>query len=244
MDHDVVKNVVSAGVIVAAVLVVTRQCRKPALLPGRLFLWLMNRSHRGVTSWGLEHVSLERDSTILDVGCGGGMTVRTLAGLATNGKVYGIDYSKESVAASRRLNADLISAARVDIRQAAVSHLPYSDATFDLVTAVETHYYWPNPVEDMREILRVLKPGGRLLVIAETYKGRSADWVYRPAMMLLRAAYLTVAEHEDLLMKAGYAPVEIVEDRKHGWICCLGTRPAQRGAPVRDHIQDLSVGGP
>ncbi|HEY5059983.1 MAG TPA: class I SAM-dependent methyltransferase [Gemmatimonadaceae bacterium] len=244
MDQQVIKNVVTAAVAVAAVIVVTRQCRKPASLPGRLFLWLMNRSHRGVTRWGLEHVALESDSTILDVGCGGGMTVRTLAGLAPSGTVYGIDCSKESVAASRRLNADLIAAGRVDVRQGTVSHLPYPDATFDVVTAVETHYYWPSPVEDMRQILRVLKPGGRLLVIAETYKGRSLDWLYSPAMTLLQARYLTAAEHEDLLTTAGYGAVEIVEDRKHGWICCLGTRPAERGAPVRAHIQGSSADGP
>ena len=244
MDQQVAKNVVTAALTVAAIVVVTRQCRKPGSLPGRLFLWLMNRSHRGVTRWGLEHVVVASDSTMLDVGCGGGMTIRTLAGLATRGKVYGIDYSKESVAASRRLNADLIAAGRADIQQGTVSHLPYPDATFDLVTAVETHYYWPSPVEDMREILRVLKPGGRLLVIAETYKGRSLDWVYRPAMMLLRAAYLTAAEHENLLTTAGYAAVEVVVDRKHGWICCLGTRPLKHGAPIRNHIQGSSADGP
>jgi hypothetical protein len=86
--------------------------------------------------------------------------------------------------------------------------------------------------------------GGRLLVIAETHKGRSVDWLYRPAMTLLRATYLTAAEHEDLLTTAGYAAVEIVEDRKRGWICCLGTRPAERGAPVRGHIQGSSADGP
>jgi SAM-dependent methyltransferase len=244
MDWGVAKNIVTAAVTIVAVIGVTRQCRKPASLPGRLFLWLMNRSHSGLTRWGLEHVAVESDFAILDVGCGGGMTVRTLAALAASGTVDGIDYSKESVAASRRLNADLIAAGRVHIRQGLVSRLPYPDATFDLVTAVETHYYWPSLVDDLRQILRVLKPGGRLLVIAETYKGRNLDWLYRPAMLLLRATYLTAAGHEELLTAAGYAAVEIVEDRKRGWICCLGTRPAEHGAPIRAHIQGSSADGP
>lgn len=244
MDQQVARNIASSAVAVAAVIAVTRQCRKPASLPGRLFLWTMNRSHTGVTRWGLGHVAVEGDYTILDVGCGGGATVRALAGLATNGKVYGIDYSKESVAVSRRANADLMAAGRVDIRQGTVSHLPYADATFDLVTAVETHYYWPSPVEDMREILRVLKPGGRLVVIAETYKGRRFDWLYQPAMKLLSATYLTVAEHENLLTTAGYADVQAHEDHNRGWICCVGTRRAEPGAPVRDHIQGSSADGP
>lgn len=44
------------------------------------------------------------------------------------------------------------------IQRASVSKLPFSDNTFDLVTAVETQYYWPDLIKDMKEILRVLKP--------------------------------------------------------------------------------------
>ena len=51
-----------------------------------------------------------------------------------------------------------------------MSKLPFPDGMFDLVTAVETHYYWPDLVADMREVLRVLKPGGTFVLIAEAYK--------------------------------------------------------------------------
>lgn len=60
---------------------------------------------------------------------------------------------------------------RVEIQKASVSQLPFSDNKFDLVTAVETQYYWPDLDKDMEEILRVLKPGGTLIVIA----GRQAQ---------------------------------------------------------------------
>src|SRR5262249_11829798 len=49
------------------------------------------------------------------------------------------------------------------------------DATIGIVTAVETHSYWPNPVGDLREILRALKPGGRLVLVAEAYRSRPSD---------------------------------------------------------------------
>lgn len=50
-----------------------------------------------------------------------------------------------------------------------------SDGTFDILTAVETHYYWPDLPANVRGILRVLKPGGTFALIAETYReGRSA----------------------------------------------------------------------
>ena len=227
MAVNIFRHLASIALAVVVVVVVTGQCRKSTWWPGRFFLMIMNRSHSGVADWGLEHVSIETDFSILDVGCGGGRTVGKLTAMATDGNVHGIDYSAECVAASRRTNRTAIEAGRVDIRQASVSSLPFPDQTFDLVTAIETHYYSPNPVEDMREILRVLKPGGRLVVIAETYKGRRFDALYRPAMMLLRSTYLSLDEHRELFASAGYSDIAISEEHGKGWLCAVGTRPIQ-----------------
>ena len=89
-----------------------------------------------------------------------------LAAIATQGKVYGIDHSKESVAIAMRTNKQWIDIARVEIREASVSRLPFSEGAFDVITAVETHFWWPALPTDMREVLRVLKPGGRLITDA------------------------------------------------------------------------------
>jgi SAM-dependent methyltransferase len=62
-----------------------------------------------------------------------------------------------------------------------VSRLPFPGDKFDLVTAVETQYYWPDLVKDMQEVLRVLKPGGTLIVIAESYKQGRYDRLQRPS---------------------------------------------------------------
>src|SRR5262249_3955893 len=151
-------------------------------------------SHSNVTNWGLKHISIEKDFTILDIGCGGGRTIQKMAAIATEGKIYGIDYAEGSIAASRAKNAQLISDGRVEIGRASVSDLPFPDNKFDLVTAVETQYYWPDLAKDMREILRVLKPGGTLVIIAETYKrsngGRMEERTAR-VMQMLNAAHLT-----------------------------------------------------
>ena len=211
---------------VVAILVLLRQFRKPMWGAGRVFLWDMNAKHAGVTNWGLSQLPLEKHFTILDVGCGGGRTIGTLAAIASDGKVYGIDYSHESVVTSRRTNAGAIAAGRVDVGQAAVSSLPFPDGTFDLVSAVETHYYWPNLLGGLREILRVLKPGGRVVVIAETYKGMRSELPYRLAMALLRGRFLSISEHREMLIAAGYADVEVFEERPKGWICAVGRRPA------------------
>jgi SAM-dependent methyltransferase len=185
----------------------------------------MNLRHSSVTDWGLKQVPLDKHFTMLDVGCGGGRTLDKLAAIASEGKVFGIDYSAASVAAARRTNARWIQAGRADIQQGSVSRLPYADGTFDVVTAIETHYYWPDLAADLREILRTLKPGGRLVIIAETYKGRRFDFLYRPVMKLLRATYLSVSEHRDLFSAAGYSEITVLEERRKGWICVVGRRP-------------------
>ena len=101
---------------------------------------------------------------ILDIGCGGGRTIYKLAAIATKGKVYGVDSSETSVAASRKTNEECIKSRRVEILHGSVSHLPFPDQMFALATAVETHFYWPDLPADMREVSRVLKPGGALVI--------------------------------------------------------------------------------
>ena len=109
-----------------------------------------------------------------------------------------------------------------------MSQLPFSADEFDLVTAVETQYYWPDLVEDMREILRVLKSGGKLVVIAETYKGGKFDTLKWPVMWLLRSSHLSVNDHRELFAKAGYTDIEIFEEHDRGWICGIGKKPAEQ----------------
>jgi ubiquinone/menaquinone biosynthesis C-methylase UbiE len=186
----------------------------------------MNSRHSGVTDWGLTHITVEKHFTILDVGCGGGRTIDKLAAIATQGKVYGVDYADESVAASKRTNARWIDMGRVEVQHASVSQLPFRDEMFDLVTAVETHFWWSNLPADMREVFRVIKPGGRLIIIAEVYKGAhttvaqlAEKYASRTGMTLL-----SVDEHRELFANAGYSDVQIAEERDKGWICGVGRR--------------------
>src|SRR5215469_27533 len=213
---------IGAGLVAAAYL--GSQVRKPSKWVGRPFASMMNESHSRLTEWGLSNIAVGEQFTILDVGCGGGRTINTLAGKAASGKVYGIDYAKGSVAASRAYNRELVAKGRVDIREGTVSNLPFAPNQFDLVTAIETQYYWPNLPGDMREIQRVLRPGGKLMIIAETYKGGRNDWLLGPVMWLLRSSHLSVQDHRDLFAAAGFCDVQIIEERKKGWICAIGTK--------------------
>ena len=209
---------------------VLAQCRKPSGLFGRFILWDMNRHHSKLTDWGLSHVEIEKTDTILDVGCGGGRTINKLAGMASNGKVHGIDYSEESVTAAHRLNVRWIDIGRVSIREGSVSQLPFENNTLDVVTAIETHLFWPDLPNNFREIFRVLRAGGRLLIVAEIYNGgKHIESVRKKIFDKHLAAnmnLLTPEEHRDLFSNAGFCDVQIFEELDKGWICATGRKPS------------------
>ena len=204
------------------------QCQKPAGLLGRFVLWNMNSRHSKVTDWGLSHISINERDTILDIGCGGGRTVSKLASLATQGKVCGVDFSRASVAFASRINKQWIDTGRVEIREASVSQLPFSENVFDLVTAVETHFWWPDLPSDMREVLRVLKPGGAVVIIAEVYKGANTVTakLAEKYALLSGMKLLTANEHRELFMNAGFSDVQVVAEPRKGWICGIGRKPS------------------
>ena len=214
------------GVSIVLIVWVFRQVRKPSGPLGRRVVRTMNLSHSRMTNWGLQQLIVPENAMILDVGCGGGGTVHTLATLAPAGKVVGLDYSPASVAVSRATNADDIAAGRVQIEQGSVEALPFPDCTFDVVTAVETHYYWPDLPANVREILRVLKPGGTFALIAETYRGGPFRFLYGIVMPLLRAAFLSDVEHRDLLTQAGFTEVATRHVSGKNWILATGRKPA------------------
>ena len=231
--HRVV-SIIAAAIAATAVL---QQCRKPGWLPGRLIALTMNVSHRRLTSWALQQIEIGPELAILDIGCGGGGAIARLAALAPRGRVHGIDYSAASVATARHTNRHLIQEGRVDIALGSVSALPFATGSFDLITAIETHYYWPSLERDLREVRRVLRSGGTFMLVAETYRNRRTDWLYRPAMALLRATYLTPDEHRAILLAAGFDRIRVSEHARNGWICAIGQNPPGAEAPGDDHAR-------
>ncbi len=203
------------------------QCQRPTGWLGRLNLRRMNASHSKVTDWGLAHVSIDKHDTILDVGCGGGRTVGKLAEMATQGKVYGLDYSEESVALTKKTNARWIESGRVEVRHGSVSQLPFPDGMFDLVTAVETHFWWSSVSAGMDEIFRVLKPGGELILIAEIFKGTNTTSARLAEKYASKTGmkFLSVDEHRALFVHANFSDIHVIAEAAKGWICGIGRKP-------------------
>ena len=77
----------------------------------------------------------------------------------------------------------------------------------------------------MKEILRVLKPGGTLLIVAESCKKGTYSKLQWPVMKLLRFSNLGVDDHRALFLAAGYSDVQILTQPAKGWICGIGKKP-------------------
>ena len=148
------------------------QCARPKGALGRVMLSFMNYTHAPLTNWGLKLMDVQDGWTMLDVGCGGGFTIRRLLKRSQDAKVYGIDISEESVAKAKKVNADVLDK-QVFVTLGSAEKLPYEDGKFDLVTAVETVYFWPNLPNCLKEVRRVLKPGGKFAIMVEVIDGDS-----------------------------------------------------------------------
>lgn len=133
---------------------------------GRATLRAMNRDHDALTDWGLSFLRINGKEKFLDIGCGGGNTVAKLSHATTN-TVWGVDVSLTAVSASFARNKKAVRDGKVMICKASVSAMPFDDEMFDIVTAVETVYFWPDIENDLKEVLRVMKHGAQLMIVTE-----------------------------------------------------------------------------
>ena len=197
------------------------QSGKPRGRFGRFLVRCMNFGHSGLTRWGLTKVEIRDNATVLDIGCGGGRALERLASLASLGKVVGIDYSEDSVAVARKRNQRLIATGRVEVLHGSVSSMPFPDATFDCVSAVETYYFWPDIAADLAEVRRVMKPSGQMVIIAGMYRGSRFD---KRNMRLIRDGGIrcfSVQEFEETLQDAGFSAVAVSVEPRKGWVCVV-----------------------
>jgi len=187
------------------------QAKHPKGFIGTLMLKIMNSAHSQMIKWGISKINIANNSVILDVGCGGGKTIKLLSQLAKNGKIYGIDYSEDSVKTTEKENKKAVSSGKVIVKQANVSYIPFSDNFFDIVTAFQTHYFWSNLESDIKEISRVLKPCGQFLLVAELYK-----------IEYHMSQYKTEESMEKLLSESGFNNIDVFKTNKN--VCFVGIK--------------------
>ena len=200
------------------------QYRCPTGALGRTVAANMNTGHWDLTTWGLKHVSIKSGFIILDGGCGGGRTISRLARRAGQGKVYGLDQSLDMVDYSRQINRKLIAKNCVEIVQGSVEKTGFKDEFFDLVTAIETYYFWPNLAAAFLEIKRILKKGGYLLIINEMIKDGAYDVENAEIIAKTQVRLVPLQEMQKILYSAGYSSVKIYKKRKSKWNAILAQK--------------------
>ena len=166
---------------------------------GRKMLERMNEHHRELRTWGFSNISWRPGMEILDAGCGGGAAVKDMLKLSEGSIVKGIDYSETSIRLARELNSEEIEYERCLIEKADVVKLPYVDKAFDLVTAIETVYFWKDPVSAFREIRRVIRQGGQFVVLMEACEPAAEETGFNTPMRIYSEDELL-----DMMDKAGF----------------------------------------
>lgn len=133
---------------------------------GRLIGRLMAIANRVPNDLAIDALHLQPGDVSLDAGCGPGRAIALMAARMPMGRVYGIDQSSVMIEQARFANRASVEAGRVVLGHADFQALPFPDGSFDKVLASNVIYFWTDPHAALREIMRVLKPGGRLVVYA------------------------------------------------------------------------------
>lgn len=204
--------------------------RKPEGKLGNELIDHMNENHESLARWSVGHLNISEYDNILDIGCGGGVNVQRFLKM-TKGKVFGIDYSPLAVERSAELNESSIEEGRCEIVHGSVSDLPFEDNTFDIVTAFETVYFWPDFMNDLIEIRRVLNENG-VFFIANEALPKEYDGRQKYIVELLDMKIYSEDELRQSLNQAGFKEVEShIKESKDSftgddadWICVISKK--------------------
>lgn len=168
----------------------------------------------------LAQVELGPEVWVLELGFGGGALAQKIVEHASQASVRGVDLSDTMIRQAKRRNAAAIREGRVEFRYGGVSSLPYEDQSFDKALSVHSIYFWPEPESDLKEVLRVLKPGGSVAItvdpsepMAPVQSGASHHIRWEGATLLT------------LLEVAGFVQTRIVASEGDRLICGLGRKP-------------------
>lgn len=147
---------------------IAEHARNARGLLGRLIAFIMARETWAQNLRAMEALAVAPTDHVLDVGCGHGRGLATLAARASQGRVVGVDPSELMAKIAVKRNCELVRARRVDVAVASAEDLPLPDEVFDKALCVHVIYFWKDLDTGLREIARVLKPGARLALLCRT----------------------------------------------------------------------------
>jgi SAM-dependent methyltransferase len=145
------------------------QFHHPTGAVGHVAGWVMGRRSSNVARnrWAVQLLDVQPSERVIELGCGPGVAIAALATRATRGQVVGVDHSEVMIRQARRRNGAAIRAGRVHLIHSPVETLSINDGPFDAALAVNTVGMWPDPTTRLRELARLLRPGGRIALVAQ-----------------------------------------------------------------------------
>jgi SAM-dependent methyltransferase len=113
---------------------------------------------------------------------------------------------------------------RVEIREGSVDKTGFPDNFFDLVTAIETYYFWPNFPDALREIKRMLKLGGRLLMVNEMVKDGVYEVENAEIIEKTQVRLISLEEIRQIIESVGFAEVQVFTKADSPWNAVLARK--------------------
>lgn len=198
-----------------------QQFRRPAGFLGHLagFLFRINLE---AIAWTVDQLEIQHTDHVLEIGFGPGHGIQRAAQLAAQGLVAGVDFSETMLEQASRRNAPAIAAGTVELRLGEASVLPYPDRNFDKVFATNVVYFWKDPVATLREIQRVMKPGGRLALYVIAKEDIASFKVTQTGVYQLYRGEELVT----LLQRSGFRNARFVAnaERYRTGVCAIGEK--------------------
>lgn len=196
---------------------IAAQLRRPSGWLGRLTGLYMSRNNARVNGWTVSLLDFHPEDHLLEVGFGSGAAIGQVAQLLSGGKVCGIDYSEAMLRQALRRNTVAVRDGRVELRHGDVSELPYENEAFDKAYAIHSIYFWPDPLAALREMRRVLKPGGLAAISI-----LSRDDMLKMGSRLPGFSLYSGKELVDILERAGFIDVRLEEYPDKPGLCVIG----------------------
>ena len=185
---------------------------------------VMNWRHKPLSRWTIELMNIQRDDFVLDIGCGGGMTIKEIAKITTSGFVAGVDYSKIMVQQALKCNAAAVRAMRVVIKYGNISKLPFEDESFDKACAIESFHFWPDPIAGLKEVHRVLRPKGLVVITTGWSKEMPNHQKYVAMARKMSFPIFSGPEMVEMLTAVGFPQAQFRLKAGNHWFCAIGVK--------------------
>ncbi len=164
----------------------------------------MEQEHLPITLPVLEKMQLAPADNVLDVGCGAGWLSRRLAKLVPQGRTVGMDVSDEMIRHARRASVDFENLMFVT---GEVEEIPWEPNFFTHAISVESSYYWPDPAAGIRDIFRLLKPGGSAWILINYYRDNPHCHQWGD-LLAVKTHLLSAAEWSEFFRSASFGKVQ------------------------------------